>query len=105
MQKRLVDKLAEECTENIEEIRLVDVTSAKFRSAKNENDQKVSSRTLYIELFSIIFTVIVGIGSYYLYFYWCLKLVLKQQFNEPINGKSQTRWNQKLNLLFFQRHN
>ena len=32
MQKKLADKLAEECTENIEETRLVDITSAK-----NEN--------------------------------------------------------------------
>ena len=30
---------------------------------------------------------------------------LKQQFNELINGKSQTNRDQKLNLLFLQRHN
>ena len=30
--------------------------------------------------------------------------VLKQQFNELINGKSQTNRDQKLNLLFLQRH-
>ena len=30
---------------------------------------------------------------------------LKQQFNELINGKSQTSRDQKLNLLFIQRHN
>ena len=29
---------------------------------------------------------------------------LKQQLNELINGKSQTNSNQKLNLLFLQRH-
>ena len=29
---------------------------------------------------------------------------LKQQFNEIINGKSQTNRDQKLNLLFLQRH-
>ena len=29
---------------------------------------------------------------------------LKQQFNEPINGKSQTNRDQKLSLLFLQRH-
>ena len=62
--KRLVDKLAEECTENIEETRLVEITSSK-----NENKHKCSSCTLHIVLFSIIFTINVGIGSYFLYFF------------------------------------
>ena len=38
MEKRLVDKLAEECTENIEETRLVELTSSK-----NETKHKCSS--------------------------------------------------------------
>ena len=107
--KRLADKLAEECTENIEETRLVEITSSK-----NKNKHKYSSCMLYIVLFSIFFTINVGIGSYFLCFYWYLKKMsfvlslvpaLKQQFNELINGKSQTNRDQKLNLLFLQRHN
>ena len=66
--KRLADKLAEECTENIEETKLVEITSAK-----NENRHKCSSCTLYIVSFSIFFTINVGIGSYFLCFYWYLK--------------------------------
>ena len=66
--KRLVDQLAEKCTENIEETRLVEITSSK-----NENKHKCSSCTLHIVLFSIIFTINVGIGSYFLYFHWYLK--------------------------------
>ena len=31
--------------------------------------------------------------------------ILKQQFNELINGKGQTNRDQKLNLSFLQRHN
>ena len=42
--KKLVDKLVEECTENVEETRLVE----------NENKHKCSSCTLYTVLFSII---------------------------------------------------
>ena len=61
--KRLTDKLAEECTENIEETRLVDITSAK-----NENQHKCSSCTLRIALFSIVFTIKVGIVSYFFVF-------------------------------------
>ena len=66
--KRLADKLTEECTENIEETRLGELTSDK-----NENKLKCSSCTLYIVLFSIFFTINVGIGSYFLYFHWYLK--------------------------------
>ena len=62
--KRLANKLAEECTENIEETKLVEITSAK-----NENKHKNSSCTLYIALFSIFFTINVGIGTYFLYFH------------------------------------
>ena len=63
-----MNKLVEECTENIEEKRLVEITSSK-----KENKHKCSSCTLYIVLFSIFFTINVGIGSYFLCFYWYLK--------------------------------
>ena len=62
--KCLADKLAEECTENIEETRLVEVNSGE-----KESKHKRSSCTLYIVLFSIFFTIKVGIGSYFLYFH------------------------------------
>ena len=56
--KTLVDKLIEECTQNVEGVKL-----AKITSTENENKYKCSSCTLYIILFSIIFTIHVGIGS------------------------------------------
>ena len=53
--KRLVDKLVEECNESIdEEVEILD---------KNEN----SSCILYIVLFSIFFTINVGIATYFVY--------------------------------------
>ena len=66
--KGLVNKLverssAEECTENTDETKLVEITSAK-----NENKHKCSSCTLYIVLFSMLFTIKVGICSYFLCF-------------------------------------
>ena len=64
----LVNKLVQECTENIEETRLVQITSAK-----NENKHKCSSCALYIVLFSILFTINVGMGSYFFYSHWYLK--------------------------------
>ena len=90
--KRLIDKLVDECTENIEETRLVEKTSAK-----NENNHKCSSCTLYIALFSVIFTINIGVGTYFAYFHWYIKKVmlmlylipiLKQQFIRLINGRS-----------------
>ena len=63
--KRLANELAEECTENIVETRLVEITSAK-----NENKHKYSSCTLYIVSFSIFFTINVGIAIYFLYLHW-----------------------------------
>ena len=56
--KRLVDKLADECDENIdEEVKILD---------KNEN--KCCSGTLYIVLFSTCFTINIGIAAYYFYY-------------------------------------
>ena len=87
--KKLVDKLTKECTENVEEVKLAKITSVELHSAKNKNKHKCNSCTLCIMLFSIIFAVNIGIGSYFLCFYWYLKkmlfalsLILKQQFNE-----------------------
>ena len=68
--KRLVDKLVEEYTENVEEIRLFEITSVELYSAKNENKHKCSSCTQCIVLFSILFTINVGIGTYFVYFHW-----------------------------------
>ena len=64
--ERLVNKLAEECTENIEETRQVEINSTEGNN----------SCTLYIVLFSIIFTMNVGIGSYFVYSRWYLKKML-----------------------------
>ena len=62
--KELVDKLVEEFTENIDEVEIAN---------ENENKNKYSSSTLYIVLFSIVFTINVGIGTYFVYSHWYLK--------------------------------
>ena len=66
--KKLVDKLVEECTENVEETILVEKASAK-----NKNKHNCSFCTLYTVLFLISSTINVGIGTYFTYFYWYLK--------------------------------
>ena len=61
--KKLVDKLVEECPETNTEVKLNKITLTE-----NENKHKCSSCTLYIVLFSIIFTINVGIGTYFVYY-------------------------------------
>ena len=73
---RLIDELAEECTENIEETRLVE----------NEHENKCSSSIVYIVLFSIIIAINIGMAIYFIYSRWypkkifCLKQASRQQF-------------------------
>ena len=62
VEKIIVDKLVEECPENVVEVEL-----AKTTLAEEENKHKCSSCTLYIVSFSIIFTINIGIGTYFIY--------------------------------------
>ena len=65
----MVDKLIEECNENIdEEVKILD-----------KSEDKCSSCILYIVLFSILFTINVGIGAYFVYFRGCLKKMFTRE--------------------------
>ena len=66
-QKKLVDKLVEECTENIEETKLVEKTTAKN---ENVHENECSFCTLFIVLFSLSFAINIGIGIYFVYSRW-----------------------------------
>ena len=63
--KKIIDKLVEECTEIVEEVKLAKITSTED---ENKYKTKCSSCTLYIVLFSIIFAINVGIGTYFVYY-------------------------------------
>ena len=69
--KKLADKLTEECAANIDETRLVEKDLTEFNFV--ENKFKHNFCTLYIVLFSIVFTINVGIATYFVYSHWCLK--------------------------------
>ena len=62
--KKLIDKLVEECTKSINKVEI---------ASENEHKNKCSSCTLYIALFSIIFTINIGIAIYFVYSHWYLK--------------------------------
>ena len=53
----MVDKLGDECDENIDEVKI-----------SSENKNKFNSCILYIVLFSIFLIINVGIGAYFVYY-------------------------------------
>ena len=55
--KRLVHKLVEECNQIVEEVKMFD-----------KSGDKCSSFILYVVLFSIFFTINVGIATYFAYY-------------------------------------
>ena len=65
--KKLVDQLVDECTETIEEMKLVKVTLSE-----NKGEKTYSSCTLYIVLMIVVFTIFSGITTYYAYYNWSL---------------------------------
>ena len=67
MQKKIVDKLIDECNETIEEMKL-----AKITLAENENKNKYSFCTVYIVLTIENFTIFTGKTIYFVYQNWSL---------------------------------
>ena len=65
MQKKLVDKLVDEFTETIEEVKL-----AKITLTENESENKYSSCTVYIVLMIVVFTIFTEITTYFVYYNW-----------------------------------
>ena len=64
--KRLVDKLLEECSENIDENKFVNVTLNDYKNV-------CWSCTIYIVLLVIFFKCLIVISCDFVYFYWYLK--------------------------------
>ena len=66
--KELADKLVEECTENIDEVKI---------ASENEHKNKCSSCILYIVLLLIKFAINIWIGAYFVYLHWYLKKMFR----------------------------
>ena len=65
--KKISDKLIDEFTETIEEVKL-----AKITLTENENENKYSSCKVYIALMIVVFTIFTGITIYFVYYNWSL---------------------------------
>ena len=67
MQKKLVDKLTDECTETIEEVKF-----AEINLSENENENKYTSCRVYIVLMIVVLTIFIGIAIFLVYYSWSL---------------------------------
>ena len=77
----MINKLVDECTETVEEVKPAIITLAQC---------KYSSCTVHTMLFWIFFTInIGGIGAYFVYFYWYLK---KDAPHVDVNVRTQQRY-------------
>ena len=70
--KMLVDKLVEECSENIDE-RDLHPNKMIYNSTLNDSENICSSCTAYIVLFVIFFIISTSISSVFIYFHWHLR--------------------------------
>ena len=82
----MVNKLIDKCTETVDEMKLTKITLAE-----NENSYKCNSCILYIVLFSIFFTINVGIGAYFAYYkYINTRIVIKKNVSRYYDYVYQT---------------
>ena len=67
MQKNVVDKLIDQCTETIEEVKFAEITIFE-----NENENKYGSCKVYIVFMIAVFTIFTEITIYFVYYNWSL---------------------------------
>ena len=103
--KKLVDILVDECTEIVEEVKLVKITHAK-----NANSYKCSFSKVCVALSLSVFKINIGIATYYIYSQCYLKkmllvlgliLTLKQTFTKLIKWEQPNKLILKIELIIF----
>ena len=67
MQKKLADKLIDECAKNIDETKLVNITFTE-----NENNYERGSFIVYVVLMITVIVISTGITVYLVYYNWSL---------------------------------
>ena len=77
MQKKLVDKLIDECTETIEEVKLANITFTE-----NENNYECGSCMVYIVSMIVVIVISTGITVYLVYYNWFLIKKNKHKITE-----------------------
>ena len=85
--KKMVDKLVDECTENIDEVKIAKITSTELHSDGHEN-VRVCSYTICVVLAVIALAISIAISAYFAYFRWHLKKDVTR-----IKFGTRTQWN------------
>ena len=80
--KKLIDPLIEECTENDNETKIVNIT------VENEN----SSCKVYIVLMTVVFTIFTGITIYFVYYNW--SFIKNNAFCIKFNTHKETKFSE-----------
>ena len=88
VEKKLVNKLVEECIKSIDEVEITEITQAENKS---------SSCTLHIVLFQIFFTLSIGISTYFVYYKYMSRI--KKMFPDMITPIKQKITNIRVNGL------
>ena len=83
MQKKLTDKLIDECIETIEETKLVNITFTE-----NKNNYECGSCIVYIVLMIVAFTIFTGITVYLVYYNWYL---INNNNNDDDNNNNKNK--------------
>ena len=66
-EKGQIDRLVEECSENIDENEMI------YNATLNDYGKVCNSCTIYRALLVIFFIISISISSAFIYFHWCLK--------------------------------
>ena len=85
--KKIVDKSVAECTENIDEVKIAEITSTELHSAGHEN-VCICCYTICVILAVIVLTISIGIDAYFVYFRWYLKKDIT-----CVKFGARTQWN------------
>ena len=88
----MVDELverssAEECTENIDEVKIAKIISTEWHSARHEN-LCICFCTMFVVLAVIALAISIGIGAYFAYSRWYLRKHITR-----VKFCTRTQWN------------
>ena len=71
-EKKLADKLIDECTETIEEVKLANITVFENENENEYDSCKRSSCKVYIVFMIVVLITFTGITIYFIYYNWSL---------------------------------
>ena len=95
--KKLIDPLIEECTENDDQTKIVNIT------AENENNYECASCIVYIIFMIVAFTILTAITVYLIYYNWYL--INNNNNNNNNNNDNDDQNKNLMNIIIKNGHN